>query len=333
MNKKNETKEISTIKGRKPTLFCLKHDALYTIGIEVTNNSIHLALFNFIQDKIDTIVHDFDVNTIIADELASLMAEKSKELLKRNNIPMNKLVGLGIAGPGIIDTKNGIVLRNEYHNKMKDYNLVEKINEFINCQITLSNNTTAQAYYHYTNNKQYGKTLFTVVLRHDINGAYIEDRKVFRDSKGYTVDVGHLIISPDGPLCKCGERGCLESFIYNIEGKHDNEILMNLDQLLTRDLTRLDYITSKIVDYLAVICKNAVRLFNPESILILTKNEEIAKILKSKILKKFEQKVSRYQDDTPKNIYTGIYVIEYSQRAMSEQLLINHFSRIVKDFE
>jgi predicted NBD/HSP70 family sugar kinase len=45
-----------------------------------------------------------------------------------------------------------------------------------------------------------------------IGAAIVSDRRVVRGARGFSGEIGHVPISPDGPLCRCGARGCLEQY-------------------------------------------------------------------------------------------------------------------------
>ena len=44
-----------------------------------------------------------------------------------------------------------------------------------------------------------------------IGGGFIKDGNLFVGDSYRGMEIGHLMIQPDGPLCQCGNRGCLEA--------------------------------------------------------------------------------------------------------------------------
>jgi glucokinase-like ROK family protein len=44
-----------------------------------------------------------------------------------------------------------------------------------------------------------------------IGGAIIADGRLYRGTQGCAGDIGHICVAPDGPVCSCGNRGCLEA--------------------------------------------------------------------------------------------------------------------------
>jgi glucokinase len=50
-----------------------------------------------------------------------------------------------------------------------------------------------------------------VTIGTGIGGAICIAGKVYRGHRGTAAEIGHMVVDPEGPLCKCGKRGCLES--------------------------------------------------------------------------------------------------------------------------
>ena len=55
-------------------------------------------------------------------------------------------------------------------------------------------------------------SFFWMTVSTGIGGALVIDRKVVLGNKGLAGEIGHMIIDENGPLCKCGRKGCLEAF-------------------------------------------------------------------------------------------------------------------------
>jgi glucokinase-like ROK family protein len=53
--------------------------------------------------------------------------------------------------------------------------------------------------------------LLFVKIGTGIGGGIIADRSLYRGTQGCAGDIGHICVDPDGPVCSCGNRGCLEA--------------------------------------------------------------------------------------------------------------------------
>lgn len=55
--------------------------------------------------------------------------------------------------------------------------------------------------------------LVYIKLHSTVGAAFVSNGKLTRGSVGAAGEIGHLIMNSDGPLCRCGNRGCLESYV------------------------------------------------------------------------------------------------------------------------
>ena len=316
--------DVKLGKGRRPSLYRIKGDAIYLFGIEIVYKTLEIGVFNLMLEKVGEV--EYDILGMEADEITALIAKAVEEFIVKLEIPRNKIGGVGISAPGIIDTKNGIILKCDAIKNMQDYPIADKLTEALNLKILLGNNVDAHAFYEHRYGGHEHKSSFTVLLRYGVNGAYVLNNKVHTDSNDITVDIEHFIVTPDGPDCTCGEKGCLLAHILNLEGKYDPDILLNLADYLTTDLKKLDLITDEIVKYLLVILRNINRWVSPDSFLILAKNDEIAKIIKNKIENAVSGRAYRYKDDHIKPFYSRAYNHDHGKKGMCELILAEYMN-------
>ena len=318
-----EPKEITILKGRKPTYYTVDPDALYTIGVEISYNKVEISIFNFLLDVLASATYDI-VNEDIND-IVNIITDYVNTEIDAIGLPKNKIIGMGVAIPGVVDLYTGEILKYERIKGCIEFPLAEELKKRLGFVVTVTNSTATHAYYDY-HTHQYGDSVFTILLRNGINGAFINKGKVFLDSNGYSLDFEHLQISfAGGPECSCGNQGCLQSYLFNIEDEYNDQILLDLEKYLSTDLTRLDFILDKIVFYISVLLKGFDKIVNPSCFLILTKDKKIGEILRNKLRKAMEERVSSYSKDLQKPIYSSTYNTLHVQKGAVEILLKKFF--------
>jgi predicted NBD/HSP70 family sugar kinase len=57
------------------------------------------------------------------------------------------------------------------------------------------------------------ESIFLLTLDEGVGGGFISNGDLFVGSSGCGMEIGHLVIDPAGPLCKCGNRGCVEALV------------------------------------------------------------------------------------------------------------------------
>lgn len=56
-----------------------------------------------------------------------------------------------------------------------------------------------------------GRNVLYLTVSTGIGGGVVINRSLYRGSRGLSGEIGHTIVVPNGPLCPCGKRGCLEA--------------------------------------------------------------------------------------------------------------------------
>jgi glucokinase len=59
-------------------------------------------------------------------------------------------------------------------------------------------------------------TFLLITLGSGIGSGVVVDGKVYRGATGYGCELGHMIFRPDGRVCGCGNRGCLEAYVSEV---------------------------------------------------------------------------------------------------------------------
>lgn len=120
--------------------------------------------------------------------------------------------GIGIGAPGQIDQKKGMVT---YAPNLKwfDVDLKDIIEERYNLPVKIDNDircvTAAEAKFGAARDID---NVVVVFVGTGIGGGIIVEGRLLRGATNCAAEIGHMTIKEDGPLCGCGNYGCLESF-------------------------------------------------------------------------------------------------------------------------
>ena len=181
---------------------------MYYIGVDVGGTSVKLGLF----DKDDNLIARGNFKTKTIEYLVDDLVKNIKKIFKENNKDIKDLIGIGMGFPGHVDGEAGIVV---YSNNLIAHNfpLVQKIQEQINVPIRISNDANVAALGEFTYGKGKGvNNIVFVTLGTGVGGGIIIDGKMLEGKNGAGAEIGHMVISTNGPLCSCGRRGCFETY-------------------------------------------------------------------------------------------------------------------------
>jgi glucokinase len=143
------------------------------------------------------------------DEPATLAAMRAVIDALRARHPEVEALGVGAAG--LIDWPDGR-LRWAPHNAYRGLELRRLLHDATGLPTTVDNDANAAAWAEACFGAAVGADdMVLVAVGTGIGGGLVLDGRVYRGSAGLGGEVGHLMVTPEGPPCACGNRGCLEA--------------------------------------------------------------------------------------------------------------------------
>lgn len=213
--------------GRKAQVIMVKGSSKLAISVNITANEIVAYLVDLRGVVIDEIKLSVNiVNNDFEADIASLV----NNLINKNNIIKENVLGVGITVPGIFDNDNKIILSAPTMG-LKNYE-VNNLTKNIDFKTIVVNDAKAYAFANYWKNKQREAAgLITVrnfdekklmdndfssvylMLNEGVGGAFIDGETIRKGIHNRAGEFGHMTIYPGGEKCYCGKRGCYESYV------------------------------------------------------------------------------------------------------------------------
>ncbi len=204
----NEVGVGESIGGKSPILLSLLEDSRYLIGLDLAHNQFRGAIVN-LRGKIRQLV-TLPVNSNNGEAALSLVYDILDRLIKASTVP---LVGIGIGTPGLVNIDEGIVV-NAVNLDWKDLPLARLMEERYHLPVSILNDSQAAAMGEYTYGlgRETESNLIVINARHGIGAGIIIQGRLFHGDGGGAGEIGHVVVVPEGGLlCRCGNRGCLET--------------------------------------------------------------------------------------------------------------------------
>lgn len=146
-----------------------------------------------------------------SDDGLSRIIKLIESTLAEVNIGSDDLGGIGIGAPGPLDLDNGIII-SAPNLGWENVHVTDHLKDHFKCPVVLMNDVDAGVYGEYRFGAgRGGRCVLGVFPGTGIGGGLVYDGQIFRGKTGSCMEVGHMQIAPDGPLCGCGRRGCLEA--------------------------------------------------------------------------------------------------------------------------
>lgn len=218
------------------------------------------------------------------------MEETLQTAVRAAGAKLSSLQALGIASPGTIDSRRGVVSGAPQLPGWRDVPLVEMMARRTGLPVFLENDASAAA----LGEQRFGAgqgardMLYTTVST-GVGGGIIAGGELYTGASGSAGELGHVVVHADGPPCGCGGRGCLEALASGTaiarrgqEAAADGEApaLATLQaqegrisaELVARAAFAGDEVCRRIFRdagyYLGLALAGYVNVFNPELILL-----------------------------------------------------------------
>ncbi|MEO6610406.1 MAG: ROK family protein [Aestuariivirga sp.] len=124
-----------------------------------------------------------------------------------------EILGVGVSSPGPLDTDKGLALSLPTLKGFTEFPLRDALKKTLQMDVKLENDGIAAAIGEWRFGAGQGlANLVYVTVSTGVGGGVIVDNHVMRGRKGMGGHVGHMAIEPDGLMCNCGNKGCIEAY-------------------------------------------------------------------------------------------------------------------------
>lgn len=206
-------KEIAEITiGRPSILLALNRNAAYAVGLKLAEKKISIVLTDIEATIIESLSVQVNEVTIIERTIVAL-ADAVEQVIVQAAIPRYRVAGVGIGMVGIIEAEQGLC-RYSHVLGWRDVPLKQMIEKKIGLPVYIDNdvNTLTIAEKWFGAGQTVNDFLVVTVGRGVGLGIVVNDQ-FYRGTRGGGGEFGHTVMDPNGPLCTCGKRGCLEAYV------------------------------------------------------------------------------------------------------------------------
>ena len=184
---------------------------MYYIGIDVGGTNLVAGLVNEKGHILDKVSHPVD-KSMTAEELCGELARLAQKVCEMSAVDYSQVEAVGVGLPGLVDNKTGMVIQtpNMPFHKTPFRELFQKVWDV---PVFLANDANCAAVGEYWAGAAKGcDPAVVVTLGTGIGGGLVANGKLFTGYANSGMEVGHMIIKPNGVLCGCGNRGCWEQY-------------------------------------------------------------------------------------------------------------------------
>lgn len=281
--------------GRKATYFVPNENATISIGVEIAQKVVRIGFMNFIGELFRLQEYDY----VPEDPLQTInfVAESILDMIKKEDNPREKFIGVCVGLPGLIKHEEGIVKLSAQFN-WKEIRLAEQLKEKLELPIYIDNELKLQAFAEYYNDTNDQKDNMVMIgFGSGVGSALVSKGEIYRGEGNFSGEVGHTVVDPYGTYCPCGNFGCLQTYIaekFLLDEASKTKKVKSIHELILeakKGEKWANNILDKATTYAAITVNNIVCVNNPDAVVLSGSLIEDHPEIKDEVLQKCKDQI------------------------------------------
>ncbi len=207
-----ETGQGQSQGGRRPVMLDLNGNLGYVAGVDLGATSVDLALADLQADILERYTEPADVGDdpqVILGRICELIIT----MMRRHQLEPEQLLGVGLGVPGPVAFLKGVLIAPPLMPRWEGYPIKTFMQQtFPTAQVMVDNDVNVMALGElYAGAGQGINNFLFIKIGTGIGCGIICKGEIYRGTDGCAGDVGHICIDYNGPICHCGNPGCLEA--------------------------------------------------------------------------------------------------------------------------
>jgi glucokinase-like ROK family protein len=282
-----ETENGPATGGRRPILLEINPRYGYIVGIDMGATHLGMVVTDYSAHVLEDVEFSFSVNEGPEACLPQIDTH-FKDLLNRLSLNNQNIsaVGLGVPGPVVADA--GVVSAPPIMPGWDGYPIRSHLKDLWGIPVSIGNDAEMGALGEWAYGAGRGESnLAYIKVGSGVGAGLLLDGQIYRGTTGTAGEIGHVTIQENGPLCTCGNHGCLEAMAGGQAiarkaqeavraGRRTQLSSIDPEKILARDVAtaarRGDLVAQQIITdagaYLGIAVASLVNLFNPGMVVI-----------------------------------------------------------------
>jgi len=226
--------------GKNPIMLVLVADSRYLIGLNMAQDRFIGSIVNLRGEIKETVEIPFNMGD---DEQALQNVYQILDELTRKD--WKPIVGIGVGTPGLVNTHEGMVVdavNLNWHN----FPLARMLEQRYRLPVRILNDSQATAIgeFVYSGKFRSDENVIVINIKHGIGAGILINGRLFQGDGGAAGEIGHIQVDENGPLCRCGRKGCLETLassravmqrVQNLAPQYPDSILAKSSESISFD--------------------------------------------------------------------------------------------------
>jgi predicted NBD/HSP70 family sugar kinase len=203
--------EGSTQAGRPPVMVSLNSSAGLALGIDFGHRHLRVAVSDLSHTVLAETWRELDVDHSASDGLDAAV-EFVDEVLDEAGVDRGRVIGVGMGLPAPIDRTTGAVQAASIFPGWVGVDAAAEASARLGMPVEVENDANLGALAELVWGAGRGKSEFAYIKASSgIGAGLISGGRIQHGVGGTAGEIGHTVIAEGGPVCRCGNRGCLET--------------------------------------------------------------------------------------------------------------------------
>jgi predicted NBD/HSP70 family sugar kinase len=198
--------------GRRARSVSLSGDAGIVVGVDFGHSHLRVAVGNLAHQVLAEQTEPIDVDTSAAqcfDRAERLVAR----LVETTGIGFDKVAGVGLGVPGPLDVATGVLGSTAILPGWSGINPRQELSGRLGIPVHVDNDANLGALGELVWGSGRGvRDLAYIKVASGVGAGLVINGRIYRGPGGTAGEIGHITLDESGPVCRCGNRGCLETF-------------------------------------------------------------------------------------------------------------------------
>ena len=261
--------------GRPPTLLTLDRSAGLVLGIDFGHEQVHVAIADLSRTILAECTQALDVDKSAARAL-DVAVELADEVIAAAAVDGQAILGAGVGLSGPIDVSAGTVHTGKILPGWAGVRPADELEARLGLRVHLDNDANLGALAEVTLGAGIGaRDAMYLMVSGGVGAGLILGGELYRGTGGTAGELGHVLVDESGPICRCGNRGCLEmmaggrAIIALLRSSHGDDL--TLDEVMALVADGDSGARRAIADAGRILGRSVaaiVNAFNPELVIV-----------------------------------------------------------------
>jgi predicted NBD/HSP70 family sugar kinase len=193
--------------GRKPILLEINWEYNFVIGMILSQEGVSCGVYDLQLNKKEFVSHNVKLT---GKEIVARIKECAFEAIQKSHLTEENIAGMTIGVGGIVDAAKANIMGSTHFQSREIIHIHDQLDSIFPFPLYLENYGNLMALAEKKLYYPQCESLVFIQVDIGIGGGIICNNKIIRGANGYAGEIGHMTIEKNGPVCFCGNKGCLE---------------------------------------------------------------------------------------------------------------------------